>query len=117
MTLAFQMSNAGNTDTKTDSDRHSFSETTLRINTSNKNHRPNAPSRSYIECFYGEGFVQFVFPDGVQTMMVRVYNGVEEYTGTVTADTPWVELPILSGIYDVECATDDGRVFSGSIEW
>lgn len=50
-------------------------------------------------------------------MTVRVFNGVDEYVGTVTADTPWLEFPILSGIYDVECTTDDGRVFSGSVEW
>lgn len=114
LVFAFQLSEASTTSSNTTT---VIRETILKSNQAKKTNRPNAPSRSYIECFYGEGFVQVVFPDGIQTMTVRVFNGVDEYAGTVTADTTWVELPILSGIYDVECTTDDGRVFSGSVEW
>lgn len=117
LALSFQWSYAGSSDSKADGSNHSFSETTLKLLSHKNNHRPNAPSRSYIGCFYGEGFIEIVLPDGIHTMEVRVYNGDGEYAGTVSVDTPWIELPILSGIYDVECTSDDGRVFSGVIEW
>lgn len=111
------MSTAGNSDSQGGGSNHTFSETTLRLLPPKDTLRPNAPSRSYIVCLYSEGFIEFTFPDGVQSMEVRIYNGVNEYVGTTTADTPWIELPSLSGIYDIECTTDDGRVFSGSVEW
>lgn len=117
LVLASQWSEASSSTSSKDNTTPVIKETILRSNPARKTNRPNAPSRSYIECFYGVGFIEFVMPDGVQTMGVRVFNGVDEYAGTVTANTPWVELPNLSGIYDIECTTDDGRVFSGSIEW
>lgn len=114
--FAFQWSN-GNSPVSINENSTSMYKTILKHNPAKKTGRPNAPSRSYIECFYGDGVVGFSFSGGVQSMEVRIYNGVNEYVGTTTADTPWIELPSLSGIYDIECTTDDGRVFSGVIEW
>lgn len=81
------------------------------------NKRPNAPSRDFLECNYGEGFLVVVVPDGVSYITVRIYDDRDEYCGFVTSDAPIVELPMLTGEYYVECTTDDGRVFCGIIEW
>lgn len=82
-----------------------------------KSGRPNAPSRLYIECFYGDGFIRFVFPDGTQTLSVRVYNDSEEWDGVVSVTNPTLELPPLSGEYTVECSDDANRSFRGIIEY
>jgi len=79
--------------------------------------RPNAPSRLYIECFYGDGFIQFVIPDGTQTLSVRVYNDSEEWSGVVSIANPTLELPTLIGEYTVECIDDSNRSFYGTIEY
>lgn len=117
LVLAFQWSGASPSYSNANNRTKSIGETTLKQNPSKNVNRPNAPSRSYIQCMYGESFIEFVIPDEVESMSVRIYNGVDEYAGTVTADTPWIELPNMSGIYDIECTTDDGRIFSGLIEW
>lgn len=116
LALTFQWSFADSS-TTSGSGSSAIKNTILKNKSHNNSHRPNAPSRLYIECFYGEGFVEFIFPDGVQTMEVRVYNGVDEYAGTVSVENPLFELPILSGEYEIECSCDDGRIFSGMIEW
>lgn len=117
LALAIQWSEASSYASSKNNTTPVIRETILRSNPAKRTNRPNAPSRAYIQCIYGDCFVEFILPDGVQTMEVRIYNGIDEYAGTVTADTPWIEIPNLSGIYDVECTTDDGRIFSGSIEW
>lgn len=116
LVLALLWSEARSSTSKGDNTTPIIRETILK-HLPSKDNRPNAPSRYYIACFYGESFIEFVFPNGVQTIEVRIYNEIYEYNGTATADTPWIELPSLSGIYDIECTTDDGRVFSGSVEW
>ena len=79
--------------------------------------RPNAPSRLYMECFYGEGFIEFVIPEGTESLSVRVYKEEEEWTGIVSMTNPIFELPELCGEYKVECIDDSGRTFSGIIEF
>lgn len=79
--------------------------------------RPNAPPRVTIECIYGEGCLSIVIPEGVMCISVKVYNDTEEYFGFVTTEDATMTLPILIGEYNIECTTDDGRVFCGVITW
>lgn len=77
--------------------------------------RPNALSNIGMECFYGDGFIEFEFPEGVQYLYVKVYDMLFEFEGIVTKDSPTLEIPSHHGEYNIECTTDDGRMFSGII--
>ena len=77
--------------------------------------RPNAPSRFFIECVYGDCLLEFIFPQGVNSLSIKVYNETEEWLTNATLDAPIVEIPSLEGEYTVECTANDGRVFSGII--
>ena len=79
--------------------------------------RPNMQSRLYVECLYGDGFIQFVIPDGTQTLSVRVYNDEEEWSGVVSVTNPILKLPVLTGEYSVECSDDSNRSFYGTFEY
>ena len=63
--------------------------------------RPNAPSRVFIE--------------GVNSMSVTVANESYQSFDIVTAEEPMMELSLPSGEYAIECLTDDGRTFTGTI--
>ena len=77
--------------------------------------RPNAPSRVYIECRYGAGVMEFSFIEGVNSMSVTVANESYQSFDIVTAEEPMMELSLPSGEYAIECLTDDGRTFTGTI--
>lgn len=77
--------------------------------------RPNAPSRLCMECNYGDGVIEFLLPEGVESLFVRVYDSLFELEGIVTCANPRFEIPNLQGEYSIECITEDGRVFSGII--
>lgn len=79
--------------------------------------RPNAPSRISMECFYGDGFIQPIFPEGVNSLCIRLYTETDEWTETVTISNNIVVLPPLKGTYCVECISDDGRTFVGEIDF
>ncbi len=79
--------------------------------------RPNAPSRLTLECLYGDGFIEPIFPNGTQTLSVRVYNDVEEWSDVVSVTNPILRLPVLAGEYRVECIDDSNRSFHGFIEY
>lgn len=95
----------------------SLGEITLKRNPAKRTDRPNAPVRDYVSCIYGMNFIEILFPDGVSSMSIYIYNEDDEFTGTVNVDTPWIEIPEFSGIYDIECISDDGREYIGVIEW
>lgn len=77
--------------------------------------RPNAPSRLSMECSYGEEFIEFLLPEGVESLFIRVYDSLFELDGMVTCSNPRFETPNLQGEYSIECITEDGRVFFGII--
>lgn len=79
--------------------------------------RPNAPSRVFIECTYGDGGMEFTFPEGVETLTVQISNEGETLTFVATSEEPRFEIPVLTGEYAIQCTTDDGRVFAGVIEF
>ena len=79
--------------------------------------RPNAPSRVIIECAYGDGVLQLHLPSGVYYANLRLMNDTYVWEGLVTADNPTVEIPSLNGEYTLLCQTDDGRIFTGLLEF
>ena len=78
--------------------------------------RPNAPSRSQIECSYHNGILEFSFPENVDVMVVELCNEEHSVTETVYRDSPILELPPLCGVFDIRCMTDDGRIYYGMIQ-
>lgn len=79
--------------------------------------RPNAPSRHTLECTYGEGFIEPIFPEGVNFITIRLYDEFNEWTAMVTPNCSVAEFPILTGTYNLECTFDNGYVFVGTIEF
>ncbi|MDE6670375.1 MAG: hypothetical protein K2K26_11930 [Muribaculaceae bacterium] len=77
--------------------------------------RPNAPSHIFIECEYGDGFMKFLFPDGIYSLSVRIYNELDNWWGIATTEESYIEIPSFNGEYIIECTSDDGRIFSGEI--
>jgi len=87
-------------------------ETILR-HTPVSTHRPNAPSKTIIECAYGDGFLEFTLPENVNTLTFLLYNGEEEISGVVTMENPVAEIPSLHGEYNLECQDDGNRTYTG----
>lgn len=75
--------------------------------------RPNAPSRVYIECTYGSGFINFSFPESIQEISVEIYNEDESICGVVTNNFPCMELPDMSGNYNIVCTTENNKIYRG----
>lgn len=76
--------------------------------------RPNAPSRVFIECAYGEGFIELSFPAGVETIDAAIYAGESPvWVGQLTADEPSAEIPTLNGEHVITCTSDLEQTFSG----
>lgn len=88
--------------------------TILEKHDKNSNNGPRIPSRVYIECSYGVGYVEFTFPVECEYMEVTLeQNGVQVYYGVVTPDEPCAEIPVLSGECTVTCHTDGNQTYSG----
>ena len=77
--------------------------------------RPNAPQRIYIECQYRNGSIEFIFPNGIYSVSVHIYNDLDNWWGIATTEEPCIEIPFFNGNYIIECTSDDGRTFSGEI--
>ena len=77
--------------------------------------RPNTPSHVYIECTYTEGYMEFVLPEGIESVQVTLTEGDFELIDFATIENPVIILPSLSGVYDLVCTTPDGREFGAEI--
>lgn len=78
--------------------------------------RPNSPSRSYIVCTYGKGFMNFSFIGGIDNVYARIFNDERTFwNGYVSSTYPSVILPELSGVYQIECTDEYDNVFSGML--
>lgn len=78
---------------------------------------PNAPSRIYIGCSYGAGYVQLAFPEGIYSATVTISNGEDEWFGFASVDEPLMETPVFYGDYTIECIADNGRLFTGTLHF
>ena len=90
---------------------------TLNVSWKNTPGRPRVPSNVTLECYYGEGYIGFVFPDGVNMISFDITNETESWSGMVTFDEPVTETPSFSGEYQIECATDNGYTYSELIKY
>ena len=79
--------------------------------------RPGMPPLLSLDCYYGEGYIGFVFPDDVNTISITISNDFEEWSRCVTSDEPVTETPSFSGEYQIECVADNGHTFIGMIEY
>lgn len=77
--------------------------------------RPRVPSRITLECAYGDGYISCNFPESILLISVRLYNNTEEYTDIISQDNPTMLIPSLSGEYYIECETENGHLFVGTL--
>ncbi|MDE6305058.1 MAG: hypothetical protein K2L90_00545, partial [Muribaculaceae bacterium] len=89
----------------------------ILIQKGGSNKRPNAPGRSFIECHYGNGYIDFTFLPNSNFMTVELVNDeISVWTELITIENPLIELPSnLSGEYNIVCTTDKDQVFVGTI--
>lgn len=76
---------------------------------------PSVPSRIYITCEYCDGYMEFILPQGIESVQVTITNDDFEWIDFVTVDNPVMLLPTLSGVYDIICVTPDGREFGAEL--
>ncbi|MGM9799606.1 MAG: hypothetical protein ACI30M_02835 [Muribaculaceae bacterium] len=101
-------------DENNNSESTQSSTTTLEKRKPDVPNGPRVPSRVYIECSYGVGYVEFTFPVECEYMEVTLeQNGVQVYYGVVTPEEPCAEIPLLSGECTVTCHTDGNQTYSG----
>lgn len=81
------------------------------------NLRPTAPSRVYIVCEYAPGVMTLTLPTGIYQVTARLYNETVDWTGLFTRDIPTVEIPLITGSCNINCVSDDGRVFSTTLDF
>ncbi|MDE5812410.1 MAG: hypothetical protein K2G64_01235 [Muribaculaceae bacterium] len=79
--------------------------------------RPEAPSRVFIMCAYDSEHLYFQLPAGVIFITVDLIGETNQWSGVATAEFPRVDIPVLMGEYEINCTTDDGRVFSGFLSF
>jgi hypothetical protein len=79
--------------------------------------RPNAPSRNFIECSYDIGYLNLNLPTGVNYANVSISEISSDiiWEGYVSTDSYTIQIPVLSGEYEIDCTTDDGRVYFGTL--
>lgn len=97
--------------------RKTISTTIIRSKKTSTGNRPNAPSKIFIECQYGEGWINFSFPDTSNVLYVEISNDSETWTGVATLYEPTIETPCFEGLYTIQCTTDDDRIFIGELHY
>lgn len=80
-------------------------------------HRPKAPSRQYVECYYGDGiiYISFAIPEGTATVSVKDLD-----TDNLQQDFLDTSSPAEIYIGEVSCGeitieTSDGKTYTGEI--
>lgn len=79
--------------------------------------RPNAPARYYIECRCSSRYLELVLPPWIESVDISIAmsGGFVIWTGYLTSDKPYTDLPLLFGEYTITCVADDSSIFTGSI--
>lgn len=88
----------------------------LHLKYHGSSNRPGIPANLYLNCTLINGYLVFSFPEEVNSISIFIYNDYSSWSGFVTYTNPQTEIINLSsGKYIIECSTDNGRTFSGSI--
>lgn len=99
---------SGNTSTNT---------STLRYQRPTTN-RPEKPFRYTIECQYGKGHIELLFPAYIEYLDVTISKDeIPIWYGTITQDEPSADIPVLYGEYTITCITDGGHIFTGYLNF
>ena len=111
--LPFSISFA--TENKTPSNTNT--NTTILVKTEiSPTNRPRMSVLPYIECIYGLGYIEISCPAEVEQMEVYIGNKQSPvWTGILTAEENWAEIPYLSGEYTITCKISDNLIYQGTI--
>ena len=76
------------------------------------------PSRNYVYCEYGAGFISLALPAGVQSASFTLSYGDDPlYYGVYFASDRYVTIPDLSGEIAIEITADNGSVYAGILNF
>lgn len=79
--------------------------------------RPSAPSRTFIEGYYSNNYIELTFPAEVEYMTVSLSAGdIVVWEDVLTVDEPSAQYPEMYGEFTLTVTTDDGRVFECLID-
>ena len=95
----------------------SVSSHVIVLSSKSQSGRPKAPSRLHVECTYSADEMTFSFPGEISSYSICMYNDTDEWYGYISKEEPTVQIPLFVGTYTVECTANDGRVFTGTIEF
>lgn len=97
------------------SDSNSTPNNVVILHSPAQTNKPKAPSRVYIECIYGYGYLSFTLPQEVSTLNIYVYqNGNLIFSDIITDTHEFIEAPIYSGEYYICGVSNLGKTFEGS---
>lgn len=79
--------------------------------------RPNSSDENYyISLTWSADGIEFNLPEGIDSVNVIVYNNTQGWLGFVSRELNIITIPLPEGEYTIECYSDDGTCFSGTIK-
>lgn len=86
----------------------------------NKEHgtpgRPRTPSEDFILCHYGSGWIDFVFPESVESVDAVLYQyNIPVWQGEANVSSTCVDIPIVYGECTLTCTSQNGVQYSGNL--
>lgn len=80
--------------------------------------RPEKPFRYTIECQYGKGYIELLFPTYIEYLDVTISkDDIPAWSGIVSQDEPSADIPVLYGECTITCITDGGQIFTGYLSF
>lgn len=86
----------------------------------NKQHgttgRPRTPSEDFIVCHYGTGWIDFEFPESVESVDAVLYQyNIPVWQGEASVSSTCVDIPIVYGECTLTCTSQNGAQYSGNL--
>lgn len=79
--------------------------------------RPSMPSRQRISCTYSRGHIELDFNCSEYLDVTISNEDIPVWSGTITQDEPSADIPVLYGEPTIMCITDEGRIFTGYLDF
>lgn len=80
--------------------------------------RPRSPSRVFLRCYYGKGFLSIEFKEEMTFIEIEISKDDNvHWEGMVYVQEPEILIPELYGEYEITCRTDGNQIFKGKLQF
>lgn len=77
---------------------------------------PRTPSEDFIVCHYGTGWIDFEFPESVESVDAVLYQyNIPVWQGEASVSSTCVDIPVVYGECTLTCTSQDGAQYSGNL--